>query len=523
MPTPWASELCPRPRKAAGGFLLLVALAGAFAWPATAALGGLSSELEKAIRQGRPAKSTIGVSVRDLGSGREVFRLDADKPLIPASNMKVLTTGAALVALGSDFRFRSSMRLVDRAGSPPDLMLVGDGDPAFADPELLSFVTWTRPDGSRTTGLDADAFLEAWISAIVDSGARAIGTVVVDDRIFERTSFHPEWPKDQFSEEYCAEVHGFNFHHNLLYVWPSPRAGGAATVARMSPSLGFLPISNRTTSNRAASAKHSFWIGRSPGSNQLTLNGNVQVAPKDPVAITLDGMPALLAELMARRLRSAGVEVGGSRLADAADPAGTGRILGPTVETPLATVLHRANTDSDNLAAESLLKRVVHAETGGPGSWAAATTVLPGLIARRLSDPDSARGLSVSDGSGLSRRNRITASLMTRWIASMEADPALAAPFRDSLAVAGETGTVRKRFKGLEKTGAEVHCKTGFIRGVSCLSGVVTGADGRRMAFSILGNDLTAENAIGRMKELQERIVLEIAEELATPRAALGG
>jgi D-alanyl-D-alanine carboxypeptidase/D-alanyl-D-alanine-endopeptidase (penicillin-binding protein 4) len=488
-----------------------------------ASAADLAADLGNTVRKGRPASATLGISIRDLATGHEIYRLDPDRPLIPASNMKVVTTGAALASLGPDFRFRTAMRIVDRPGGTRDLKLVGDGDPAFADPDLLSLVTWTRADGSVQQGLDAAAFLDAWADAVRDAGLQRVEAVVADDRIFDRIAFHPAWPKDQFAETYCAEVHGLNFHHNVLRIWPAPRPGGPAAVARMSPELTFLPLENRSTSNRAANAKHTFWIGRRPDSNALTLNGNVQVAPKDPVPITVRDMPSLLAELLARRLRANGVEVGRSRLADSEDPRGSGRPIGPPVETPLATVLLRCNTDSDNLASECLLKRIVFHETGQPGSWEAGSVVIPQVLARRIREPEALRGLVVSDGSGLSRLNRVTASLMTRWIAALDADAEVGPPFRESLAVGGETGTVRNRFKSLDRLNAKVLCKTGYIRGVSCLSGIVVGPGGRRVAFSVLGNDLTAENAIGRMKELQERVVLEIAEELARPQAALGG
>lgn len=480
------------------------------------------TDLSNVLRSGRPSGASLGVSVRDLSSGKETFRLDADRPLLPASNMKLLTTGAAIVSLGVDFRFRTTMRLVAR-GEAREIHVVGDGDPSFADPDLLAYVTWTRGDGTVQTKLDATAFLDAWARSVVEARVGRVSAVVADPRIFDRAGFHPLWPEKQFPERYCAEVHGLNFHHNLLAVRVAPVTGGKASIVELSPKYSFLPISNRTTSNRSAAAKHSFWIGRGFTDNEITLNGNVQVETGDPVAITVHDTPSLLAELLATRLRAAGIEVGGSRVATDAEPRGVGTSIGPPVETPLSTVLLRCNTDSDNLAAECLLKRVVHKETGQPGSWTAAASVLPEVIARKLGDAGSTRGLVISDGSGLSRGNRVTASLMTRWIAALDGNPATAAVFRESLAVGGDTGTVKNRFKSLARTGCTVLCKTGFINGVSCLSGIVVGPDGRSMAFSILGNDLTAANAIGKAKELQERIVLEIAEELGRTRAALGG
>jgi D-alanyl-D-alanine carboxypeptidase len=85
---------------------------------------------------------------------------------------------------------------------------------------------------------------------------------------------------------------------------------------------------------------------------------------------------------------------------------------------------------------------------------------------------------------------------------------------------------VRKRFKELERTGCVVQCKTGYIRGVSCLSGFVTAPDGRRMSFAVLCNELVEPNAVGKAKSLQEKVVAAIAEELAATarsRELLGG
>ena len=118
-----------------------------------------------------------------------------------------------------------------------------------------------------------------------------------------------------------------------------------------------------------------------------------------------------------------------------------------------------------------------------------------------------------SDGSGLSRENRVTANLLTAWIHSVAGDPKLGDVFLTSLAEGGREGTVKKRFKGLDPAKARVQCKTGYINGVSCLSGFV-GAPGQtpRFTFSILCNDLTkAKNGVGDAKALQERIVSILA------------
>jgi D-alanyl-D-alanine carboxypeptidase/D-alanyl-D-alanine-endopeptidase (penicillin-binding protein 4) len=137
-----------------------------------------------------------------------------------------------------------------------------------------------------------------------------------------------------------------------------------------------------------------------------------------------------------------------------------------------------------------------------------------------------AAAFSPDDGSGLSRENRVSPAIITAWLDSFYRDSELGSTFLDSLAVGGQTGTVKKRFKDIERTGCVVRCKTGYIRGVSCLSGFVTAPDGRSMSFSILCNELVEGDAVSKARSLQEKIVTAIAEDLIASgrkRDILGG
>jgi D-alanyl-D-alanine carboxypeptidase len=98
-------------------------------------------------------------------------------------------------------------------------------------------------------------------------------------------------------------------------------------------------------------------------------------------------------------------------------------------------------------------------------------------------------------------------------VRALARDPKLGGPFLASLAIAGRTGTVAKRFPTLDAGAVFVPCKTGYINGVSCLSGCV-GRPGAvpRFAFSVMCNDLSkARNDVAKAKDLQERIVMILA------------
>lgn len=472
-----------------------------------------SADLAAAVRQAIAAtglkKASICVSVRDMVTGRVLADVNGDQPMLPASNMKVLTTGAALHTLGADFTFRT--RLL-RNGD--QLVVVGDGDPSFGDPVLLEQMVFTDPQGNQHRGMTVDGLLDYWVDAVKRAGVTQVRELVVDDRVFDRQFTHPTWPADQLDNAYCAQISGLMFHTNLLHAYIAA-AGGRAELTRWEPAAPWLRVVNKSA---AATKKNDsgVWVGRTDDASIFTLNGHIKSTLSEPVAVCVNDMPAFFARLLAERLRAAGVTVGNARTAAPTDPAANGTVLGPVIQTPLRTVVQRCNTDSQNMYAESLLKRIGYAKAGGaPGSWTNGAQALAAAIDERLGAGSAAKWLVVSDGSGLSRGNRVAPHLVTAWLRSIGLDSAMREAFIESLAVAGETGTVSKRFKDLDTTKVFAPCKTGYINGVSCLSGFVGPVGGQpRYAYSILCNDLTEPNAVGKAKQMQERVVKALANAL---------
>ncbi len=471
----------------------------------------LGSRIESAARKAGLPKGTISIFVKDADTGEVLASIDSNQPMKPASNMKLFSTGTALVQLGTDFLFRT--RLLQDGDR---LIVVGDGDPAFGDPELLSKMSWTAQNGEVRSGLDASALVDVWVGAVVASGMKQAKEIVIDARIFDSVALPPNWPREQYSNGYCAEVWGLNFHANVVHVIPTPRSGGAPEIASMSPAMPWLIKRNKATSRTGSKEKHTFTVVREPNSNELTLGGNAKVQPRDAAELTVHDSPTLFGEFLASRLAHAGIAVGTVRKAGAQDAAPTGTLIGPVIQTPIATVLGRANTDSSNLYAESLCKRAGAARTNSAGTWANGTATMAEAIQARLG-PSALQGFVIDDGSGLSAANRVTARALCEWIISFANDAKYGPVFLESLAKAGVSGTVEKRFKDLAQSAVRVHCKTGYIRGTSCLSGIVIAPYGRRVAFSVLGNSLEQGDRVARAKALQDTIVREIHSALCAP------
>lgn len=476
----------------------------------SAGFAGLRENVERLVRNAPIKGGTVAVSIRDTASGTPLVALNADAPMTPASNMKLITTGAAMHALGDTFEFRT--RLV-RNGDK--LIVIGDGDPAFGDPELLKDMMV-----GSLRGVDIETFLNYWVAAIVDAGINTISEVVVDDRIFDREVSLSSWPGDE-PNRYCPQIAGFNFYGNVVEFFPKPRRGQSPDIGQSRPAAPWLKITNLASSREGANDKNDLWIARKTGTNDLTFRGNVRFAYKAAVPVNVNDMPSFFARLLADRVTRKGVTVGGFRAATSDDPPSDGEPIGPVICTPISTILLRCNRDSDNLYAESLVKRIGHAMTAEPGSWVNGTAIMRHIVHQRLNDPQLMNGLVIIDGSGLSASNKITARTMTAWLDSLANDEKLSATFLDSLAVGGSSGTLAKRMPTSQLRGAIVQAKTGYINQVSCLSGYVSMPDGRRRSFAIFVNGF--REGPQAAKALQDKIVIAIAEDLAsTPAVTLG-
>jgi hypothetical protein len=225
--------------------------------------GDLAADLAEIARKSGIAPQRLAFAVQDVRGDRVLAVQNGDAPMVPASNMKVLTTGAALSVLGADFTFNTTLWL-DRQNGTARLTLVGSGDPALDDPDLRD----RDPHGF-------DELVEMWSDELKKSGVTRVDELVVDARIFDRESYHPSWPKEQYPNAYCAEVWGLNLARNVVGITPVPQSSGKPTVV-FTPAFDIAVERNNATNN--AKAKFTFSASRAFGSNALTLTNVSGVA-----------------------------------------------------------------------------------------------------------------------------------------------------------------------------------------------------------------------------------------------------
>jgi D-alanyl-D-alanine carboxypeptidase/D-alanyl-D-alanine-endopeptidase (penicillin-binding protein 4) len=450
---------------------------------------------DKALTKGEVSVEILRLDAESAKPQAAVFRHNSDVPLMPASNLKLVTTSAFLDHFGSDFKFRTTLA---RRGD--DLILIGDGDPSFGDAELLKRAGW-----------ESSTVFANWADMLKKRGITSVRNVVVDDSIFDENFVHPNWPVKQQHFRYVAGVGGMNFNANSLDFYLRVGASGAAVSYSTDPTTSYASIKNECVTGN----ENAVWLSRTPNTNLIDLKGQTNASNMVPVSVTIHDPPMYTATVLAETLEAHGIKVTGKpeRERGAREKLGKDDILA-IHETPVATVLARANKDSMNLYAEAMCKRLGADVSRASGSWENGTAAM-GAFVKSCGVTESE--FNFDDGCGLSRKNGVSANAIARVLArsfsSKDHDIFLA-----SLSVAGFDGTLDNRFKDSDLRG-RVHAKSGFISGVSALSGYVKTKDGSWYAFSILMNGV---GDVATCKQLQERIVKAIDNASAVSKIASG-
>ncbi len=210
-----------------------------------------------------------------------------------------------------------------------------------------------------------------------------------------------------------------------------------------------------------------------------------RTAPDDPTVKTrVADPPAAAVATFARLLTREGVRARpGRRAPHREDAARLAQVQSP----PLSALVERLMSASDNDIAEAVARQVAIGK-GAPASFTGAAAA----VRATLDGLGVGEGVSVSDGSGLSTRNRITPLALARIAALAAAPerPGLRAAVT-GMPVAGFSGTLATRYLTSDSQAAAgmVHAKTGTLNGVSTLAGIARDAEGRLLAFAFMMGD----------------------------------
>jgi D-alanyl-D-alanine carboxypeptidase/D-alanyl-D-alanine-endopeptidase (penicillin-binding protein 4) len=423
------------------------------------------------------ARGTWAVDVRSLDTGEQIYALDAQRLMMPASNMKILTTAAAAEILGWDYRFTTTLETsaaIEGGTLKGDLFIRGSGDPTI------------NGRGGR-----APAVLAEWTAALRTLGVSRIeGRIVGDDQAFDDEGIGQGWAWDYLQFGYAAPVGALEFNEDMaaLIVRPGAEPGETAQ-ATLAPGAG-LRVTSRVRTV-AAGAPADIAYRRRLDEPVLEVTGTIAAgAPAEERNVAVVNPTIFFAQSVTDGLIERGIEITGDAVdiddiaAELASPPVARRVLASTASPPLAEIAAVLMKVSQNLYAETLVK-AIGAARGGLGTFEGGSAAIHSTLA---SWGVSSEAYVMADASGLSRYNYVAPSALTAVLERMYKDAKHRDAFLATLPVAGRDGTVTSRMRRTRAEG-NAAAKTGSIANVRALSGYVRTRDGEMFVFSILAND----------------------------------
>ncbi len=474
-------------------------------WPLAAVAGTSEREtLRKAMEQllAQPPLSGahVGLQVESLDDGQVVYSRNADDLLNPASNTKLVTSAAALLRLGPEYRFTTDY-LADKPvqrGRVGVLYVKGRGDPA---------VTTERLDG-----LVADLW---------HRGIRTVGDIVLDDSFFDREEFGPGWEQESSDKSWAAGVGALSVNHNAvaIYITPGDRVGSRARIELEPEAPDYFTVDDRISTVRANGRRklrpHTVAEGER---TRVVVEGRIPLRGETVVMYRRVGDPTFYyGQTLRMLLRQRGIRVTGKVKRGDVPPAA---VLIQTYDSPaLAEIVRDMNKVSSNFIAEMLIKTLGAELKGTPGSWPKGLEVAEDLLA----ELGLARGTYVlKNGSGLNDTNRFTARQIASLLQAVWKKFPVASEFTSSLGIAARDGTMRLRMEGTDAAG-RLRAKTGTLDHVTALSGYVQSLGGERFVFSVMVNEWNGRSApvISSIDRLGAMLAAIGAPEASAREAAL--
>jgi D-alanyl-D-alanine carboxypeptidase/D-alanyl-D-alanine-endopeptidase (penicillin-binding protein 4) len=426
--------------------------------------------------------------IQPLSSTATLYSRDAQKYFIPASNVKLLTTAAALHKLGADFRIKTSVY----SGENGSLYVAGRGDPSIAEAQLKSLAQQLK-----------------------QRGISQVNQLIGDDSYFQGSAVNPNWEWEDAQAGYGAPINSLIFNQNAIELLLSPQElGQPLKVTFAEPKLANQWQIQNNSVTVAQNESEFIEVGREFDRLAIRVNGQLKVGAESESAYVAVVNPANnFLQHFQQVLAAEGIPVKQALVASASR--NFNQELATVESPPLAELVRETNRESNNLYAEVLLrllgkvtgKMPVPQEDTGKMPVPQEDTGEIGL--KELKTALTQLGVNpnsyiLADGSGLSRHNLISPEALVQTLRFMANSPA-ASIYRQSLPIAGESGTLKNRLNSTPNR-VILQAKTGTLSGVSALSGYIEVPDYEPLVFSIIVNQSGLSAA--SMRSATDEIVL---------------
>jgi D-alanyl-D-alanine carboxypeptidase/D-alanyl-D-alanine-endopeptidase (penicillin-binding protein 4) len=426
---------------------------------ACSAAAELPRPVDQAFVDAQVPLRSVALVVQEVGAAQPLFAHNPARPMNPASVMKLVTTFAALELLGRDYRWKTEAYLggpLDGGVLRGDLIIKGYGDPKLTIEQWQAFMATLR-----AKGLD-----------------RVAGDLGVDRTWFKPARHDPAAFDKEPLKPYNVGPDALLVSFNSVRFVFAPNAAGDAVELRAEPplaevALGAPPRIGAGDCGDWRSAVGAKFVNRGASASASFAGSFAASCGERDWYVALLDHPHFAYAMFSTYFREAGGLFNGG-LRDVQAPTGIAPFA--TLESPpLYDIVRDVNKLSNNVMARQIFLTLATTRHPPPATPALAADVVQRFLKeRRIPMP----GLVIENGSGLSRRERVTAGGLAQLLAAADRSDARE-EFASSLAVAATDGTVQKRFQNGTVAGQAL-LKTGTLEGVKALAGYVIDAESRR-------------------------------------------
>ncbi len=453
--------------------------------------------IDSILNQPALATAQCGVYILNLSNDSLIYAHNSQKLLVPASNMKIITTGASLSYLGPKYRYTTRLGLrgsIKDKRLDGDIIIIGGGDPTFSLTDLDRFVSTVKAKGIE----------------------EVTGNIVVSEDYFKDMSLHGNtftserlptgWSWHYLDARYAAEISALSMNKNYVNVNIKATDIGKTAEVTIEPQTQYVLLVNKM---KTKEGEDSIIIYRKPDENIIYVNGGIGKGHEKDIPVAVKDPALFVGSFFKERLIKEKIRVSGDVLKDAS--ISLLRAMNPhpvtcidSINSPLLVdILRETNTESVNLYAEILLK-TLGAQYYGEGTFYSGVRMLKRFL--KICGADTS-AVSLWDGSGLSRHDLVSPYQIALVLRYMHWSR-YAQTFYEFLPEVGQ-GTLENRF---EDFNGEIRAKTGSLHAVSSLSGYLN-VDGTLYCFSMIFNNFTCPRA--KIREIEEGIIMNLQDHLA--------
>ncbi len=434
-------------------------------------LSANAASVSGAISKSGINKGSVSVSVKEVSTGKIVYALNADKPVSPASTLKILTFSAALDTLGENYEFKTTLY----KNKNNDLILKLGADPYLQSSDLKNLII-----------------------AAKNQKLMEPKNFNIDDSIIDKKDEWGEgWQWDDDLNPLMPKFSPYNIDKNLLTVTIQPTTKGAPaqiTTTEFYPTT-FMNLVTTDTSNNVQFTRRNYI---SP--DIITVEGTVNSHFTRNIPINNPRRYFML------RLEDA---IRGQKM-DYYGKFGEVKLNDLSAYQTVSEVSHsisQAKEDvlkrSNNFIAETTFKLAGGKYAKTTGSRETSYRMLKAYADKLCLNMDDVK---IVDGSGVSKNNLVTADFMTDFLVK-RAKQSEFESYKNALPTAGE-GTLSTRMLYFKNN---IHAKTGTLSDISAITGYITTRTGKLYAFDIMINDPKSSDSA--KKSLEEYILRAIYED----------